>query len=53
MVALIILGIVLGLLGIVMFSTYVKKIWRKDEFHYGPNTKTECLKSVIDTIEIK
>jgi hypothetical protein len=32
MVALIIIGIVLGLLGIVMFSTYVKKIWRKDEF---------------------
>lgn len=25
----------------------------KFEFHYGPNTKTECLKSVIDTIEIK
>jgi hypothetical protein len=25
----------------------------KFELHYGPNTKTECLKSVIDTIEIK
>ena len=25
----------------------------KYEFHYGPNTKTECVKSVIDTVEIK
>jgi hypothetical protein len=32
MVASIIIGIVLGLLGIVMFSRYMTKIWRKDEF---------------------
>ena len=25
----------------------------KWELHYGPNTKTECVHSVIDTIEIK
>ncbi len=25
----------------------------KWEYHYGPNTKTECVQSVIDTVEIK
>jgi len=25
----------------------------KHEWHFGPNTKTKCVQSVIDTIEIK